>query len=143
MKVFESLTGQNGIAFVIAMVMLLVLTLIGVGSVSMTTYENNIAGNERIYNISFYAADGGLENFRGRLSQGEFIYTALNTGSYQVLVGENSCKVSYTRTTYSDAGGDYAVFKVTSEGRAPFPSQAKVVVESIIEAPMEKPWGFN
>ena len=35
---------QRGIAFVIALIMLLVLTLIGVGSISMTTYENNIAG---------------------------------------------------------------------------------------------------
>ncbi len=80
---------QKGIAFVIAMVMLLVLTLIGVGSVSMTAYETNIAGNERVYNLSFYAADGGVENFRGRLSTGEFIYSAITTGSYQVNIADN------------------------------------------------------
>ncbi len=133
---------QKGIAFVIAMVMLLVLTLIGVGSVSMTAYETNIAGNERVYNLSFYAADGGVENFRGRLSTGEFIYSAIATGSYQVNIADNPCNVSYTKKTYTDGGGTHAVFTVRSEGKAPFPAQGKVMVESIVEAPMQKPEGY-
>jgi hypothetical protein len=133
---------ERGIAFVIAMVMLLVLTLIGVGSVSMTAYENNIAGNERVYNVAFYAGDGGLENFRGRLSTGEFLYSGVNTGAYQVKIGDSNCNISYKRKKYSDGGGDYAIFTVTSEGRAPFPSQGKVTVEAIIQAPMQKPEGY-
>ena len=134
---------QRGIAFVIALIMLLVLTLIGVGSISMTTYENNIAGNERLYNLAFYAADGGVENFRGRISTGEFIYTAVDKGSYQVKIGENPCDVSYSRTSYSDGAGSHVVFKITSEGKAPFPAQGKVIVESVVEAPMQKPEGYN
>jgi Tfp pilus assembly protein PilX len=143
MTLFESINNQKGIAFVIALTMLLVLTLIGVASISMTTYENNIAGNERVYNVAFYAADGGVENFRGRISTSEFIYTAIDKGSYQVTIGGNPCDVSYTRTSYSDAGGDHVVFKITSEGNPPFPAQGKVVVESIVEAPMQKPVGYN
>jgi len=139
------LRNERGIAFVIAMIMLLVLTLIGVGSVGMTTFENNIAGNERVYNLSFYTADGGIENFRGRISGGEFIYTAKNTGSLdEINIGGNTCKISYAKTASSGgAGGSLAIFKVTSEGRAPFPSQGKVVVESILEAPMHTPEGYN
>jgi Tfp pilus assembly protein PilX len=139
----ESINNQKGIAFVIALTMLLVLTVIGVASISLTTYENNIAGNERVYNAAFYAADGGVENFRGRISTSEFIYTAIDKGAYQVTIGGNPCDVSYTRTSYSDAGGDHVVFKITSEGKPPFPAQGRVVVESIVEAPMQKAVGYN
>ncbi len=135
-------SNQKGIAFVIAMIMLLVVTLVGVASVSMTAYESNIAGNERIYNVTFYAADGGVENFRGRLSAGEFLYSAVNTGSYQVNIGENPCTVSYTKRIYNDGAGPHAMFTVRSEGRLAFPSQGKVMVESIVEAPMQKQEGY-
>jgi Tfp pilus assembly protein PilX len=143
MTPFEPIKNERGIAFVIALIMLLVLTLIGVASISLTAYDNNIAGNERIYNLAFYTADGGVENFRGRISTSEFIYTAINAGSYQVTIGGNPCDVSYSRTSYSDAGGDHVVFKITSEGKPPFPAQGRVIVESVVEAPMQKPVGYN
>jgi Tfp pilus assembly protein PilX len=127
---------QNGIAFVIALVMLLVLTMIGLASVNMSSYESNIAGNERVYNLSFYGADGGFENFRARIAQGEFIYTPVNAGSYQVTIGDVTCNISYTRTIYSNAGGTYAVFKVRSVGQPPFPSQGSVTVESVVQTPL-------
>lgn len=134
---------QKGIALVIALIMLLVLTLIGISAVSMTTYETNIAGNERIYNLAFYTADGGIENFRGRVSAGEFIYSGLNTGSYQVTIGGNTCNITYERWKRSEGGNEYAVFKVRSEGRALFPSTGRVVIESIIETSLMKPEGYN
>ena len=143
MTSFRSFGDEKGIAFVIALIMLLVLTLIGISSVSMTTYEANIAGNERVYNLAFYAADGGVENFRARVTNGEFIYSVANTGSYQVTIGGTPCNVSYSRWTRSDASGNYSDFKITAEGLAPFPAQGKVVVESIIEASMMTPEGYN
>ena len=82
MKPTNRLKDQKGMALVVALIMLLVLTLIGLSAVNMSTYETNIAGNERVYNLAFYTADGGIENFRGRVSAGEFIYSTINTGSY-------------------------------------------------------------
>jgi Tfp pilus assembly protein PilX len=143
MAPWKPLKKQNGIAFVIALLMLLVLTLIGVASVSLSSFETNVAGNERLYNLAFYAADGGLENFRGQVTSGMFIYSAINTGSYQVTIGENPCNVSYTRWKRSDGGGDFSDFKVTVEGQAPFPAQGKVIVEAIVEVSMMKPEGYN
>lgn len=134
---------QKGVALVIALIMLLVLTLIGISAVSMTTYETNIAGNERIYNLAFYTADGGIENFRGRVSAGEFIYSGSNTGSYQVTIGGNTCNITYERWKRAEGGNEFVVFKVRSEGRAPFPSTGRVIVESIIEASLMKPEGYN
>ena len=42
-----------------------------------------------------------------------------------------------------DGWQSYADFKVTAVGQAPFPAQGSVVVESIIEAPMMTPQGYD
>jgi len=143
MKPINRLKDQKGIALVIALIMLLVLTLIGLSAVSMTTYETNIAGNERLYNLTFYAADGGVENFRGMVSAGNFIYSPLNSGSYQVMIGNTNCNITYQRWIRTDGGNNYCDFKVTSQGMAPFPFSGSVTVESIIEVAMMTPQGYN
>ena len=134
---------QKGIALVIALVMLLVLTLVGLSALTTTNFETNISGNQRVYNLAFYTADGGVENFRGRVSGGEFIYSAVSTGSYQVGIGGNTCNVSYNKWNRKDAEGDFTVFKITSEGRAPFPSTGRVTIESIIEVLTTIQPGYN
>ena len=70
MKIVDCLTDQNGIALIVALLMLLVLTLVGISAMSLTSYEAKITGNERVYNNAFYAGDGGIENFRARVSTG-------------------------------------------------------------------------
>ena len=134
---------QRGMALVIALVMLLVLTLVGLSALTTTNFETNISGNQRVYNMAFYTADGGVENFRGRVSGGEFIYSAVSTGSYQVGIGGNTCNVSYEKWNRSDSEGDFTVFKITSEGRAPFPSTGRVEIESIIEVLTTIQPGYN
>jgi hypothetical protein len=42
-------------------VILLVLTLIGFSAINTTTFESNIAGNERLGTDAFYAAEGCLQ----------------------------------------------------------------------------------
>ncbi len=149
MKTINSLTDQNGIALVVALVMLLVLTFIGLAAISFTSYEARIAGNERVYNNAFYAGDGGIENFRGRVSTGEFIYSMANTtGSYQVPIGDCVSNVTYRRSpSYIDPGGSmitYVDFFVTSEGISPnFPTAGRVVIESIIQVAMMTQEGYN
>ena len=46
MKTRSFRTDQGGVILVIALVMLLVLTLIGVAAVNLTSYESRISGNE-------------------------------------------------------------------------------------------------
>lgn len=135
---------QKGIAFVLALIMLLVLTFIGFATVSLTSYESRIAGNERVYNNAFYASDGAIENFRGRVSTGEFVYSVGTSGSYQVAIGDCLSNVNYRRWNRSEGGVDYAVFYVRSEGISPnFPTAGRVVIESIVEASMMLHEGYN
>ncbi len=52
---------QKGVALVIALIMLLVLTLIGMASVSSSVFEARISGNDRFGTAAFYAAKGGID----------------------------------------------------------------------------------
>jgi hypothetical protein len=135
---------QKGIALVVALIMLLVLTFIGFAAVSLTTYESKISGNERVYNNAFYAGDGGIENFRGRVSVGEFVYSVANSGNYQITIGDSVSNVSYTRSVRESGGNYYADFFVRSEGVSPnFPVAGRVVIEAIVEAILIAPAGYN
>lgn len=52
---------QKGVALVVALIMLLVLTFLGISSISSTIFEAKISGNERWGSASFYAAAGGVD----------------------------------------------------------------------------------
>lgn len=44
-------------ALIIALIMLLILTFIGISAISTTTFETNITGNERVGTAAFYASE--------------------------------------------------------------------------------------
>jgi type IV pilus assembly protein PilX len=52
---------EKGAALIIALLMLLVLTLIGISAIGTTTFETKIAGNERIGTEAFYVSEGGVQ----------------------------------------------------------------------------------
>ena len=51
------LRNRKGVALVIALIMLLILTFIGISAISTTTFETNISGNERVGTVAFYASE--------------------------------------------------------------------------------------
>jgi len=55
------LNNNRGSALVVALLMLVVLTLIGISATTTTTFELQIAGNDKLYKRAFYAADGATE----------------------------------------------------------------------------------
>jgi hypothetical protein len=56
------LNDQSGVALVIAMLMLLILTLMGTASITTSTYEIRLSGNKRGSTDAFYATDGGIQS---------------------------------------------------------------------------------
>lgn len=56
------LRNQEGVILVVALLILLVITLIGISSISSTIFESNISGNERIGTTAFYAAEAILQS---------------------------------------------------------------------------------
>jgi len=45
---------------IVALMLLLVLTIVGISSISTTTFESIITGNERLANTAFYSAEAGI-----------------------------------------------------------------------------------
>ena len=56
----STLKNERGVALVIALIMLIVLTFIGISSISSSVFEVRISGNERAGSSAFYAAEGGV-----------------------------------------------------------------------------------
>ena len=56
----SALKNEKGVALVIALIMLIILTFIGISSISSSVFETRISGNERVGSSAFYAAEGGV-----------------------------------------------------------------------------------
>jgi hypothetical protein len=63
----DILRNERGVALIVSLVLLLVLTLIGFSSVNTTTFEATITGNERIGIDAFNAAEAGNQECLGKL----------------------------------------------------------------------------
>ena len=72
---------NKGIALVVALMMLLVLTLIGISAITTTTYETSISGNERVGTDAFYASESGIQVGINQFPN-EVIRTKLGEDSY-------------------------------------------------------------
>ena len=57
----DILRNKDGVALVIALIMLLFLTFIGISAINTSTFETNIAGNERVGTAAFYASEAIFE----------------------------------------------------------------------------------
>ncbi len=66
-KRYRILGNDTGSALIIALLILLVLTLLGINAINTTTFETAISGNERARLEAFYAADAGIEEAKSRL----------------------------------------------------------------------------
>ena len=55
------LRNESGAALVIALVMIVILTLIGLASTYTSTFEMRLSGNKRGSTDAFYAADSGVQ----------------------------------------------------------------------------------
>ena len=60
-KLDHALKNQSGAALVIALIMMIVLTLIGLASTFTSTFEIRLSGNKRGATDAFYAAEGGIQ----------------------------------------------------------------------------------
>jgi hypothetical protein len=131
------LNDNEGVSLVIALFILLVLTLIAISAIRTTTFETNIAGNERLYNNAFYTADAGVDYF---VSTGtSYISLTASAGTVDskaegLSLGGDYFLVNWQRIL-SDLGPPKKYeFMVTSQGISPnFPIAGKIEIEAIVE----------
>jgi hypothetical protein len=61
MKLFSNdQNNEQGSVLVVALVILVLLTIIGISATTTTNIETQIAGNDKFQKIAFYIADGGI-----------------------------------------------------------------------------------
>lgn len=66
MKPYGTIRDQKGAVLVIAIVMLLILSVIGIYAMGSSVIEIKIAGQKKFYNAAFNDADGGVQYVRVR-----------------------------------------------------------------------------
>ncbi len=133
----KAIKNQRGVSLVIALLILLVLTILGISAISTTTFETNIAGNERLYNRAFYTSDAGVDYF---FSRGDFYISVPNSAgtvdsrAQGLPLGEDYFLMNWDRRI-SDLGPPLRYeFKITSRGISPsFPSAGRVTIEAVMD----------
>ncbi len=135
---FSILQDHNGVSLVIALIILLVLTLLGISAISTTTFETNIAGNERLYNRAFYTADAGVDYF---VSMGTSYISLPNSGGIVdsrtdgIPLGGDYFLINWDRRMTETGPPKIFEFRISAEGISPnFPTAGRVVIEAVIEA---------
>src|SRR6187431_451621 len=68
MKTTSRTNAQQGAALVIALIMLLVLTVLGLTAMQVTRMEERMAGNSRDINLAFQGAEAGLRDGEDRIA---------------------------------------------------------------------------
>ncbi len=105
------ITSQRGIATLIALIMVAMLTLLGLAALSTSDDEVNIAGNELQEMRAFYASEAGLEKAAAVL-QTEYD----TTGVPPTIMPAGSDSVNRCLVTYSTADNGAAVQKDLTNG---------------------------
>ena len=89
-RFMKRLGNEEGSVIVIAFILLVVLTLIGIAATRTSETDIRIASNEIPYKQNFYVAEGGVQREAAELGRGNYPIT--------------NVKVAQTLATESDAG---------------------------------------
>lgn len=127
------LLNESGTALLVALVMMIVLTLIGLASIMASTFDIKLSGNKKGTTDAFYAADSGiqatlsdLENFNlARYAANNKYVDVLNDGlkansnptnAYVVLLHDTTLTGAPRGSGYG-THVDFTHFLVTSSGQ--------------------------
>ena len=91
----STLKNQSGAALVVALIMMIVLTLIGLASTFTSTLEMKLSGNKRGSTDAFYAADSGVQTVMGKIEN--FNLTAKYSVANKYHYSQDSTNLNPTR----------------------------------------------
>ena len=84
---------QSGVALVIALIMIVVLTVIGLASTLNSTFELRLSGNKRGSTDCFYTADSGIQAAESNIANFNFtnplIHSYLTREVFQYIFAQN------------------------------------------------------
>ena len=107
----DTIANDRGSALVIALLVLVLLTLMGISATTTSTIEVQMAGNEKFHDMAFYAAESGWQTSLNWLDRQypavtqnlgwdgvseTFVEANYNTPDYIVLARDNDTEYSVT-----------------------------------------------
>ena len=110
-KIVDNIGNDRGSALVIALLVLVLLTLMGISATTTSTIEVQMAGNEKFQDLAFYAAESGWQRSLNWLDRQypavtqnlgwdgaseTFAEANYNSSDYMVLAGDNDTEYSVT-----------------------------------------------
>lgn len=72
---------QSGIALIISLIILLLLTIIMISALQVTTMEERMAGNSQAHNVAFQAAESALRDAEAYIESGAVPFNPLRLSS--------------------------------------------------------------
>jgi type II secretory pathway component PulK len=104
------LSNERGAVLITALLVLVLLTIIGIAATTTTTTDLQIAGNQKIHSMAFYAAEAGIEVGRELLND----LKKADSGNWDNLLAEQQLvgQADQTETLHeviANAGGDRTV----------------------------------
>ena len=86
---------QNGAALITALVMLVILTMLGLSSMSTNTMEERMSANSQEINRAFQTAESGLDQAYVNVDGFSLNKTVANPNTYSSNVGAYNAKLTY------------------------------------------------
>ena len=140
-KKLSAVGNERGVALIIVLVMLLLLTILGASMLATSTSELRIAGNHRNSLESFYAADAAMEIARSY----EKVYTNITPGDVNFWPKPGEGKILGSDLVgsgqYNTENSDYNRITITSGSGNQ--STADVKVEYLYDGPPPDGFGFG
>src|SRR5438552_16040688 len=80
-------SSERGVALIMALLVLLLVTAVGMGMIIMSNTETNISSNFKDEQTAYFAAKGGIEEVRDRMRAGATNSLSLSTTLGTLLPG--------------------------------------------------------
>ena len=126
----NNLNKQNGMALVIGLIVLFIMTLLGVSSMSTTTTELKMANNEQFHNTSFQAAASVFE-----FALTDPVDPATGPAiDWTITLDGTSNPISQTVANFNNA----TLSEATAEATVTYADCRKVVIGSSLRGPTFK-----
>ena len=109
-KITSLINNQQGSVIIIAMIILVLLTVIGIGATNTSTTEMQISTNAMLHNVALYTADSGIEAGRAALNN----LKIADAGSWDALLTQESlCTVCKADNDIDGCTDCYELTKTT------------------------------
>jgi len=114
-------SNENGSVIVVALMMMVLLTIIGLAAVNTSTTEQHLAVNTLLYERAFYAAEAGFEHAKGVLKvpyteQNQSNIALGNPGSWSFVLDGGGVIPGLAEATDCDVAGGVQLLNAQLEG---------------------------